>query len=58
MIGNQDCIRSILDDEKLNYFILGEKIEEINLGLDFWDWTIDININFADVLYEKFLTAA
>ena len=59
MIENQDSTRSILDDEKLNYFILGEKkIEEINLGLDFLDWIIDININAANVSYEKFLTAA
>ena len=59
MIENQDSTRSILDDEKLNYFILGEKkIEEINLGLDFLDWIIDININVANVSYEKFLTAA
>ena len=59
MIENQDSTRSILDDEKLNYFIIGEKkIEEINLGLDFLDWIIDININVANVSYEKFLTAA
>ena len=58
MNGNQDSIRSILYDEKLNYFISGGKVDENNSGLVFWDLTIDININFAVVLYEKFLTAA
>ena len=57
MNGNQDSIRSILYDEKLNYFISGGKVDENNSGLVFWDLTIDININSAVVLYEKLLTA-